>query len=85
MRLELYVNPRKIALFLAALAIFFALQSLIADYLVEEVLDDTAYPYAVFAIDLFSANAEQTFPTWYSSLLLLGAALVFAGDTLRLG
>lgn len=76
MRLELYVNPRKIALFLAALAIFFALQSLIADYLVEEVLDDTAYPYAVFAIDLFSANAEQTFPTWYSSLLLLGAALL---------
>lgn len=75
-RFEQYVNPRKIALFLTALAVFFALQSLVADYLVEEVLDDTVYPYAVFAIDLFSANAEQTFPTWYSSLLLLGAALL---------
>lgn len=77
MRLEQYLNPRKIALFLTALAVFFALQSLVADYLVEEVLDDTVYPYAVFAIDLFSANAEQTFPTWYSSLLLLAAAVLF--------
>jgi hypothetical protein len=77
-RLSYQITPRKVALLLAAFAVYFALQSLVADYLVEVVLDKDAYPYAVYAIDLFSANAEQTFPTWYSALLLLTASILLS-------
>jgi len=78
MRLEWGIHPRKVALILAILSFYFAVQSLIAEYLIENVLDNDAYRSLVLTIDLFSVNAEQTIPTWYAVLLLFGAAVLLA-------
>ncbi len=77
MRLEYHVSPRRVVVFLISIAVYFALQSLVFEYLLEEVLNQNKYPYATLGLDLFSVNAEQTIPTWYSVFLLLGAALLF--------
>src|SRR5688572_12185271 len=78
MRIEYLFPPRKIALILASIAIFFALQSLVMEYLIENVLDQVHHATLIQLIDLFSVNAEQTIPTWYSILLLFGAAVLVA-------
>ncbi len=72
------LNPRKIALFLGALATYFALQSLIMEYLIENVLDADRHWALILAIDLFSVNAEETIPTWFATLLLFVAAALLA-------
>ncbi len=76
MRLEMDINPRKVGLILAIVSIYFAVQSIIAEYLIENVIDNTAYPSLVLTIDLFSVNAEETIPTWYATLLLFVAAVL---------
>jgi hypothetical protein len=78
MRLEYAVKPYKIALILGVIALYFAAQSLVAEYLIEKVLDKEAHRSAVLALDLFSVNAEQTIPTWYSVLLLFAASILLA-------
>lgn len=77
MRLEYRVSPRLVGLFLGSVAVYLAFQSLLFEYLVEVVIDKQAHPYIVTSLDLFSVNTEQTIPTWYSSLLLFAAALLF--------
>jgi len=76
-RLEYRVSPRLVGLFLGSVAVYLAFQSLLFEYLVEVVIDKQAHPYIVTSLDLFSVNTEQTIPTWYSSLLLFAAALLF--------
>lgn len=78
MRLEFRINPRKIGLILGLIALYFAAQSLIAEYLIENVLDQTANASVIMVMDLFSVNAEQTIPTWYSILLLFMTSVVLA-------
>ncbi|MBL8155414.1 MAG: hypothetical protein JNM70_14615 [Anaerolineae bacterium] len=78
MRLELGIQPRRIGLMLGGLSLYFAAQSLIVEYLIENVLDATRYRSLILTIDLFSVNAEQTIPTWYATLLLFGAAVLLA-------
>lgn len=78
MQLEYPINPRKIALTLAGVAVYFALQSLIVEYLIENVLDQVAHRPIILALDLFSVNAERTIPTWYATLLLFFAAVLLA-------
>lgn len=73
-RLDLRFAPRTVGLFLGGLAVYFAVQSLVAEYLAEVVLDEAQHPYFVLALDLFSVNVENSIPTWYSALLLFGAA-----------
>lgn len=74
MHLKFAISSRKISLILGSLSVYFAVQSLIAEYLIENVLDNNIYRSLVLTIDLFSVNAEQTIPTWYSTLLLFAAA-----------
>lgn len=78
MRLEFVITPRKMGLILGVLSISFALQSVIVEYLIENVLDNDLYHSLVLTFDLFSVNAEQTIPTWYSTLLLFIAAVLLA-------
>jgi hypothetical protein len=78
MRIVYLLSPRKVALILASIAVFFALQSLVMEYLIENVLDQVHHSTFIQLIDLFSVNAEQAIPTWYSILLLFGAALLVA-------
>lgn len=78
MRLEFSIQPRRIGLMLAGLSLYFAAQSLVVEYLIENVLDHTRYRSLILTIDLFSVNAEETIPTWYSTLLLFGAAVLLA-------
>lgn len=75
---EYNLNPRKIGLILGLIALYLAAQSLIAEYLIEKVLDKTANASLILVMDLFSVNAEQTIPTWYSILLLFMASVVLA-------
>lgn len=77
MRLEYRVWPRGVLFFLVGIAAYLGIQSLIFEYLVEEILDQRTYPYVAMVLDLFSLNTEQTLPAWYTSLLLFGAALLF--------
>jgi hypothetical protein len=78
MPFELNLNPRRIALFLAILALYLAEQSLINEYLLENVLGPESNPLALSFLDLFSVNAEETIPTWYATLLLFLAAVLLA-------
>lgn len=78
MRLDYKISPRHIALILGAIALYFALQSLVMEYLIENVLDPAAHETLIQLIDLFSVNAEQTIPTWYATILLFGAAVLLA-------
>lgn len=78
MRLDFQINPRRVGMFLGIIALYLALQSLIAEYLIENVLDAVANESVIMVMDLFSVNAEQTIPTWYSTLLLFMASVVLA-------
>jgi hypothetical protein len=78
MRLELIINPRKVGIVLGMIAVYFALQSIIAEYLIENVLDNEVHRSLVQVIDLFSVNAEETIPTWYATLLLFAASVLVA-------
>jgi hypothetical protein len=71
------LHPRRTGRFLAGLAVYFALQSLFVEYLIERVLDPGASSTLVHFLDLFSVNAELTIPTWYATLLLFVAAVLF--------
>lgn len=76
MRLDLRFSPRVAGLLLGGLALLFAVQSLVAEYLSEVVLNEAQHPYFVLALDLFSVNVEDSIPTWYSALLLSGASIL---------
>ena len=77
MRFKYTINPRKSTLFLGIVSLYLAVQSLIGEYLLENVLSSETDSLIVPLLDLFSVNAEETIPTWYSTLLLFfGAALL---------
>jgi hypothetical protein len=78
MRLDYTLNPRKIALVLGFLALYFAVQSLLTEYLIYNVLDENADSVLIIVLDLFSVNVEESLPTWYATLLLFGAAGLLA-------
>lgn len=82
MRIDIQLNPRKIALFLTICAICLTLQSLFNEYLLENVLGPDVSPYAISFIDLFSVNAEKTIPTWFATMLLFCATIPLAFITL---
>ncbi|MCA9873719.1 MAG: hypothetical protein KC441_08690 [Anaerolineales bacterium] len=82
MPFELHLNPRKIALFLGIVSLYLAGQSLINEYLLENVLSSETGELAVSLLNLFSVNAEETIPTWYATLLLFVAAMLLAFITL---
>ena len=76
MRLAFSINPRKIAIILASLAFYFAIQSLVAEYLIENILNEEIHSELILIIDLFSVNAEETIPTWYATILLFLASII---------
>lgn len=78
MQLDYPINPRRIGLILGSIALYFAAQSLVVEYLTEKRLDHTADRAVILALDLFSVNAERTIPTWYGALLLFFAAALLA-------
>ncbi len=76
MQIRLVLRPPIAALILGGIALYLACQSLIAEYLIEKVLDENTDEVIITVIDLWSVNAEQTIPTWYSILLLFTAAVI---------
>lgn len=76
MPFEFNLNPRKVALILGIAAFYLAGQSLVGEYLLENVLGSEASGFIVSLIDLFSVNMEETIPTWYATLLLFVAAVL---------
>lgn len=76
MPLEFTVSPRKVALALGLLAIYFAAQSLVIEYAQIQLANTDASPSLLLLLDLFSVNAEQTIPTWYSAMLLFASSIV---------
>lgn len=62
---------------LGMIALFLVFQSILGEYILTNVLHNPdSVPALLF--DLFSVNAEQTIPTWYSVALLLLAAVLLA-------
>jgi hypothetical protein len=78
MRLELHLNPRKIALTLGLIAVCLCIISVIGEYITTLHLDDDKDDTLIAVLDTFSVNAEQSVPTWYSVVNLLVASLVTA-------
>lgn len=78
MRFEYRIDPRKVGVVLGVIALFLTAQSLLTEYLSTNILDATVNASLISTLDLFSVNAEDTIPTWYSTLLLFGASAVLA-------
>ncbi len=78
MRLESTINPRKIGIVLALVAAYLAAQSLIVEFVEDRVANSGVSPSFILAIDLFSVNAEQTIPTWFSVAILFVTAVLLA-------
>lgn len=72
------IQPRRVALALGIIALLLALQSLVVEYMIENVFDSNYNNPIVGVMDLFSINAEKTIPTWYATTLLLVASVVLA-------
>lgn len=72
------LNPRRVGLILAGLSVYFAAQSLLAEYLIERVLHPVEHRTLIMAIDLFSVNLEKAVPTWVAVLLLFIASVLLA-------
>ncbi|MCP5099322.1 MAG: hypothetical protein GY943_27530 [Chloroflexi bacterium] len=78
MQVENSINPRKITLFLGTISLYLAMQSLIGEYLLENVLSGESDGMITLLIDLFSVNLEESIPTWYATLLLFISAGLLA-------
>jgi hypothetical protein len=74
MRLEFTINPRKIGLILGIIALYLAVQSIIAEYLLEAKMAGESGGVVALFLDTLSVNAEETIPTWYSVAILLIAS-----------
>ncbi len=72
------INPSKIARWLGLIALYFASQSLVTEYLLESVLPASSDNLLISFLDLCSVNAEETIPTWYATMLLFVSAVLLA-------
>lgn len=78
MRFEYKLDPHKLALFLGIVSLYLTIQSLMGEYIMENILSSESDSIIISLIDLFSVNAEGSMPTWYSSLLLFFSAVLLA-------
>lgn len=78
MRLDLTLHPRKIAIVLGCVAVLLAAQSLFAEYVVINLIGETADNAPARLLDVFSVNRESSIPTWYSMVNLLLCACLLA-------
>lgn len=76
MDVHLKIRPRQIGLFLGMIALYLATQSLLSEYLVEEVIHPNADSVFSQVLDLFSVNLEDSLPTWFSTINLFVAAML---------
>ena len=76
MQLNQTLNPNKVIRWLGFIALYFAVQSLVTEYLLSNVLPASSSDLFVSFLDLFSVNAEQTIPTWYATILLFVSAVL---------
>lgn len=76
MRLEVTVNPRKVALVLGGIALYLALQSILLKHVEYAAGTESTY-WLYHLVNLFNVNREGNIPTWYSTLLLLACLLCF--------
>jgi hypothetical protein len=77
MHVEYSLYPRRIGLILGLLALYLAVQSIVAEYIIETQFHNQSDSLPALLLDTLSVNAEQTIPTWYSvALLLLAATLL---------
>ncbi len=73
--------PGKVARWLGLIALYLAMQSLVVEYLLENVVPGSNSGLIVSFMDLFSVNAEKTIPTWYATILLFVSAVLLAWIT----
>lgn len=73
--------PGKVARWLSLIALYLAMQSLVVEYLLENVVPGSNSGLIVSFMDLFSVNAEKTIPTWYATILLFVSAVLLAWIT----
>jgi hypothetical protein len=72
---KITLNPRKIALFLLAIAVFLTVSFMITQA-IKFYTPETRLKWHF--ITMFSMGQENTIPTWYSTLLLFAAAALLA-------
>ena len=72
------LDPGKVIRWLGLIALYLALQSLLTEYLLENVVSPSSDSVIILFIDLFSVNAEQTIPTWYATVQLFVSAGLLA-------
>ncbi len=70
------IKPKIVGLFLGSVATLLAFQSLIGEFLLENVLLGESSSSVIFLIDLLSVNVEESIPTWFSTILLFIASLL---------
>lgn len=70
------IKPKVVALWLGGIATYLALQSVVAEFLLEKVLGGGGETAVVTLIDLLSVNVEESIPTWFSTLLLFATAVL---------
>jgi hypothetical protein len=77
MTLTIPIRARRIALVLAVIAVYLALQSILGRA-VEESYEGSTTVLIANLVRVFNVNRESSIPAWYSSSLLLGCAGLFA-------
>jgi len=75
---SLNLNSRKIALSLGLIAVLLALQGIYCEHLLFHVLGRDADTTVTRLLDLFSINAQESVPTWYSTILFFLVASLLA-------
>jgi hypothetical protein len=71
MSYKLTIPARRIALVLGAIAVYLALQSIVGKYVQDSAGGEGANELLDVFVRIFNINREQSFPTWYSSSMLL--------------
>lgn len=68
---KLTIPARRIALILGTIAVYLALQSIVGKYVQDAMGGEGANELLDVFVRIFNINREQSFPTWYSSAMLL--------------
>lgn len=69
-------TPEKATRWLGLIALYLAVQSLVNEYLLENVVPGSNSSLVISFMELFSVNAEETIPTWYATILLFVSAVL---------
>lgn len=78
MKTRIHLQPRTVGFVLGTIAIVLAFQSIFNEFLLETFVGSQSTTLLATVLDLFSVNLEESIPTWYSTINLMIAAMLFA-------